>query len=314
MKKKIRLEMPISVDKAIKVIAIMSLYVFSTFLPARADEIYLNNGDKITGEIVEENDTVIVLNSAQIGNINIKKSFIKEIIREHEVSDDKPKENNVIWRKEISLGYNIAKGNTESQEIAGSFFINRNDKHVNEITLKGTVFYSEQARKMDSRKWYTLARYAYNFGPGNKWYNFYRLETDHDRFADVYYRMVPATGIGYWFFDEGSLKAMAEVGFGLEHTDFYESGKKNADELVLIPRLFVEKSFFDKITITQNIFLYPEIKDFKKYRLRSTTDISGKITDEVLLRLTLVDDYNSSPPAETKKNDMRVISSLVYTY
>lgn len=222
-------------------------------------------------------------------------------------------EGELIITREFSVGYNAASGNTRNNQVSGSFLFNRNKKHINETTLKANTYYSSTKRKMDAQKWYTMARYALSFGSNKKWYNFYRLEADHDRFADIDYRLVPVAGIGYWFYDTDALKLMAELGAGVEHTD-YRSDIKNRTEAIITPRLFFEKQLFANSKISQNLYYYPIIEDFSLYRLRSETTLNVAMNEKLSLRLTLSDAYDSSPPKDTKKNDIRLTSSLVYSF
>ena len=75
---------------------------------------------------------------------------------------------------------------------------------------------------MDTQNWYGMLRYAFSFWE-RRWYNFYRLEADHDRFANIDYRIVPSCGIGYWFSDKEDYKAMAELaaqyGYNIDATE-----------------------------------------------------------------------------------------------
>jgi len=219
----------------------------------------------------------------------------------------------VIWQREISAGYDRTSGNTHASQLTVSGHINRNRKHIDEITLKGETYYSSSARKMNAQKWHGMGRYAFSFGQDKKWYNFYKLEGDHDRFANIDYRLIPASGLGYWFFDSAETKLLLELAVGLEHTD-YRDQTKDTDEIVLIPRVFFEKTLFGKSKISQNVYAYPQVEDFNNYRLHSETTLTSPVTEGLSLRLSLIDDYNSNPPAATEKNDIRVVSSLAYSF
>ena len=48
----------------------------------------------------------------------------------------------VIWKREVSAGYNYASGNTRTNQLNASFIINKNRYHIDEITLKGNLYYS----------------------------------------------------------------------------------------------------------------------------------------------------------------------------
>ena len=165
---------------------------------------------------------------------------------------------------------------------------------------------------MDAQRWNLMSRYAFSFGE-MKWYNFYKAEANHDRFANIDYRIIPSSGVGYWFSDAEDFKAMAELGLGLEYTN-YRDATKDETEAVLIPRGFLQKRLWGQSRISEDLTLYPSLEDMGEYRLHSATVFSNPINDALSLELSLINDYDSDPPANIKKHDMRLISSLVYSF
>lgn len=215
------------------------------------------------------------------------------------------------WEGEISAGYNRSDGNTETSELSTSLMLNRK-REVDEFTVKGNVFYSSSDGKMDAKKWYSMSRYAFGFF-GNKLYLFAKMEADHDRFANINYRVMPSGGIGFWISDTEDFKAKVDVGIGLEHTD-YRDVTGDTSELTLVPSAFLEKKIFGESKITENVTCYPSLEDSANYRLHSETSFVNPINDKLSLRLSFIEDYDSSPATGTKKNDIRFTSSLVYVF
>lgn len=216
------------------------------------------------------------------------------------------------WKREISIGYNATTGNTKDEQLSGKFYANKNTGKY-EWTLKADAYYSSSDNKMDAQKYSGMGRFAYSFGHGLKWYNFYSIDADHDRFADIDYRLVPAGGIGYWFSDQPDFKAMLELGAGVEHTNF-RSDIKDKTEMVLIPRGYLEKRLWGESRISEDIKLYPALTDSGEYRVYSETAFTNPITKVMSLRISVIDEYNSDPPEGTKKNDIRLVSSVVCTF
>ena len=281
-----------------------------------ADEVYLKNGDKITCEIVEITEETIFIESKAIGTVSIRREFIERIeglAEEGSLELVDEAEEGAMWDKKVSLGYNKTSGNTDTSQFSLDLFLNRNEKHVNEFTLKGSVYYSSSNRNMDAQKWYSSGRYAFSFGSDKKWYNFYRLEADHDRFANIGYRLLPSLGGGYWFFDADDVKIMAEMAIGYEYTDYRDATDDNK-EVVFIPRGFFERSLFGKSRVRQNIIFYPAFNEPADYRLHSETVFTNPLTEKLSLNLSLIEDYDSEPVSGTKKNDVRLMSSLAYSF
>ena len=298
----------------VKILFILVLFGLFPFT-AYSEEIYFKNGDKITGEVVEESEESISINTEAMGIISVNRDFVERIIMAKEEIPVKAIEEakKPIWQREVSFGYNKSSGNTQNSQLTISMLGSRKRESVDELTLKANTFYSSASQKMDSQKYYGTARYAFSFGEGKKWYNFYKLDADHDRFANIDYRFLPSIGVGYWWYDLPEIKAMAEVGIGLEHTDFRD-GIKDTDEIVIIPRGFFEKTLLETAIFSQDVYLYPTFEDFSEYRLHSETTLTSPLTGKYSLRLSIIDDYDSNPIGETKKNDLRFMSSLVYSF
>ena len=280
----------------------------------RADVIYLKNEDKITGEVLEETEESVSINTEALGVVSVKRDSIERIsnvIEERIAKNKKDDIQKINWRREVSLGYNKSSGNTKSSQLTIAAFINRKTKH-DEFTIKGDTYYSSSNEEMDAQRWYAMVRYDFSLWK-NKWHNFYKLDADHDRFANVDYRLVPSAGIGYRFSDTLKWKAMIEGGLGFEHTS-YRDATKNSGEAILLGRGFFEKKFFDNLSITQDITLYPSLESMGQFRLHSETSFISPINEKLSLRLSFVDDYDSDPMGNIKKNDLRFTSSLVHSF
>ena len=303
----------VKTNTLIYLFAAMACMVFAT--GAFADEVYLNNGDKLTGDIIEENGNSIVMSTEAMGTVTIKRELTERVVSAsiapvvEEAAVDAVQE--AAWELELSAGYNAARGNTETDELSGGYSLSRNRRHIDEITFKGTAYYSISNDETLAQKLHGMGRYARSFGESKKWYNFYSANVDHDRFADINYRLMPSSGVGYWFYDLPGIKLMVEAAAGLEYTD-YRSDKDAGVEGVFIPRGFLEMKLFGDATISEDIYAYPSLTDPGEYRLHSETAFTAPITDKMSLRLSVIDDYNSDVPAGTENNDLRFISSVVY--
>ena len=218
------------------------------------------------------------------------------------------------WTGEVSAGYNTSRGNTDIDQLSIRGSLKRKREKIDEFDIKGNMYYSASGKKMDAQTWYALVRYAFSFGKTKQWHNFCSVEVDHDRFANIDYRAIPTVGVGYWFFDRENIKLLTELGIGWEYTN-YGDGEKDSNHATLVPRLFFEKQLFANSKISQNLILYPSLDDMGAYyRLRSETAFTLALNKALALRLSLIDYYNSDPPDDTKKNDLRFISSLVYSF
>lgn len=299
------------------------LFCFSAVRPLAAAEIYLHNGDRITGELLHRNQDSYIVKTEAMGVIsvfekNVKQLLDPDIMLKDSIMDSEPEtlepkpEKKKIWSGEADLGADLQRGNKEAAELTAGFAVKRKtDK--NEFDVAGHAYYSAEDKKMNAQKYDAMTRYAYSFGRDLKWYNFYKTEADHDRFANIDYRLIPTTGLGYWFYDLDDFKAMAEIGVGVEYTKYREDRDSEA-EGILVPRIYLEKRLLGKSKISQDLTVYPSFTESGEYRLKSLTVLSAPLSDQVALKFTLLDEYNSKPGGTAKKNDLRLTSGLSYSF
>ncbi|MFH1655045.1 MAG: DUF481 domain-containing protein [Candidatus Omnitrophota bacterium] len=293
-----------------KIILVVFVIILLQCLKLQAAEVYLDNDDKITGTIIEETDKMVVIETESMGKVSIKKMFVNRIVSDLEIQSSK-QEPEVQWTRHISVGYDKIIGNTRKGQFSGKLLIHRKSDD-DEFHLQGGSFYSSADRKMDAQKWDIMTRYAYSFWE-RKWYNFYKLAVDHDRFANIDYRILPSTGFGYWFFDTDDWKLMAELGAGAEYTN-YRDQTDDKTEAVLIPRGFLEKKLWGDSRISQDVFMYPSLEDVGEFRVHGETVFTNPINDTLALQFSWINDYDSDSPADIYPLDMRFISSLLYSF
>jgi putative salt-induced outer membrane protein len=216
-----------------------------------------------------------------------------------------------MWKNELSLGFAQATGNTQNSQLTGAVEADKKTE-LDVVTLKASTLYSSQHKKMDGQKHDASIRYALNF-PENQWYSFYKFSVDHDKFSNIDYRLIPTAGIGYWFSNTDDWKAMTELGLGLENIN-YSDNTKDKTNTILVPRAFVEKAIFEKAKISQDLTLYPNLEESDDLRVVAETRFTNPLSDNMSLRFSFVDEFNSNPAGESKKNDTRTVLALIYSF
>lgn len=309
-------------------LAHISLTVFFCMMPfeAFADVFFLENGDRISGQHVHTNNEYYVVKTEALGVINIAKPAVREVLEQAPLESPAPEaaekrereeeEKEQLWTRKITAGFDRRRGNTETTEMLAGLLIHRKldrEDKKNEFHLRGDAYYSSANREMNSRKYYGMTRYAFSFGPELMWYNFYKFEAEHDRFSNIDARLTPSTGVGYWFSDAEDFKFMLEAGPGIQYTNFRKPDDSET-ELIAISRAFIEKKIFERTKISEEVTVYPSLSDMGEYRLRSETVLESALNEQFSLRFTLLDEYNSEPKGEAEKNDIRLTSSLAYSF
>src|SRR5690242_16179314 len=89
----------------------LTILLCASTSPLWADQIKLNNGDIISGDIVTDSGENIIVKTQAMGNVTIDKKFIQpnEEAKTEPAKDDTPK-----WERKILAGYSLSRGNTDS--------------------------------------------------------------------------------------------------------------------------------------------------------------------------------------------------------
>lgn len=294
----------------------LGVIIFGGGIPlcAWADEIHFKNGDLLTGILQRETGREVVFTSDNLGPITVSRNLIERLVVVDTMPTDRPEESpKVEWVRELEGQYQLNRGNTETESLGGKIYINRNRVKVDEWTISAKGQYGASDRKMNDRRYYGLGRYAWSFGPTRRWYHFTKLEGDHDRFANIRIRYVPATGIGYWFSDELPFKMLLESGLGVERTN-YLTGAQNTTEMIFAGRAYAEWRLLEKFTLSEEFTIYPVLSDPGQFRFISESQAKIPLYEGLSLKFSLIDEYKSNPGTATQKNDLRVESSVAYSF
>ena len=275
---------------------------------AHAETFKLTNGDKVTGTIVRETEKLVVVQTMAMGEVVIEKIYIKP----PEPPQPNPPAEKSLWERQLSLGYSLSRGNTEDSSFSGEFNAERETDET-KFTANLSSYISSANKKEDARKFSGLIRMDDKFGDNKEWFRFVQFQGTQDRFANINYRLTPSAGVGYWFHHEDDFKLNAEAAFGFEHTN-YRDDTDSENEAVFVPSAYLEKQLTETTRLTQKVTLFPSLANIDELRFKSETKLSNKISENTDLSLKLVDEYDSNPQGDTKKNDLRLISSLDYKF
>lgn len=318
----------ISVRKSCAAVAaVWGFFVFAGEGSAAADEIFLRNGDRISGEILQADEATVTLRTEGMGTVVIERSHIQDELppEEHLVPEPPPDPAPPAaaqggpaeapaedpWHGSVSAGINAREGNTSSQSASGRFNVSRR-KGPDELFLSGDTYFASASKKMTAMKLLGGVRYDRYLEPENRgWYGLGRFEADHDRFADINQRLIPAIGPGYAFFNGEDFKVKVETAAGFAQTNFSDA-TANRFEGVLIPRFFFESRIYGQSRFIQDVNVYASLDASNGYRVRSESTVEAPFFDRLKVRLSVIDDFNSHPSAGAQNNDIRLISSVAY--
>lgn len=216
-----------------------------------------------------------------------------------------------VWKKEIGVGFDQSKGNTDKAQFNLSTGVTKGWKH-SDFSDKFDLFYSSSNKKMDGQKWINTARYSLNFGKEDRWFNPYQLILDHDRFADIDIRYQPSVGIGYWLSKNDDFKWSVEGSLGYQVTE-YRSNTETKRGSTLPLRTFLDKRIFEKSHLTEDFTFTPSLEGNGNL-IHSETGFINPLAQGLDLTLRYILDYDSEPGDGKKKTDTRFVAGMKYSF
>jgi putative salt-induced outer membrane protein YdiY len=279
----------------------LSLLPVGLLQAATLKSITLKNGTVFEGYPGPDADPMTI-RVDKVGEMTVPRAAIASIV-------DVPEQR--LWKFDLTAGYTMARGNTDTDQVSSTAKANRKTSH-NETTFQGNAFYLESQKVMSAQTYDGMARYAYSYGAQLHWYNFYKLEYHHDRFALVDARLMPSTGVGYWWRDSEDYKLLLEMGVGFEHTDYTE-GRESTNQAVAIPRFYVERRIIGKSRVTLDISGILNAGNKTGQRIDSELHFTNPISARLSLDLNVTDHYVSKPPLAAKDNDLLFVTALRYS-
>lgn len=217
------------------------------------------------------------------------------------------------WAGSVFVGYNQSSGNTDKG--AGQIDVNVGNKgEQGEFVGKFAAFYSQTDNKMDGQKWDALAKYLLDFPDNSDWFTSYQLAAEHDRFADIDYRLTPAVGLGYHFSREEAWTWNADVALGYEITRHRTNTAADDEALVLIGHTFAKKQIFDNAFISEDLSLIPRLESGAGFRIKSETAFTNPINEKIDLEIKYIVAYDSEPAAGTTSTDKQLLAGVKYKF
>jgi putative salt-induced outer membrane protein len=212
------------------------------------------------------------------------------------------------WSGSVSAGLSLTAGNKNTSNFNVSFDLTRDPKVRN--VFKSDMLYlrgkSERNVTGDQLRFGLYDEYRFN----TRFFVFGQARYLSDRFKDIDYLVAPATGMGYKVVDkpESSLGLAAGLGGVWE--------KDRGRGVTAGGSLTVDQKLMYKIstgaTLGQSLSALWKTNNFGDALFTFRATLAASLTARAQLKLELLDTYKNLPPAPTRRNDVAVITGLVY--
>lgn len=213
-----------------------------------------------------------------------------------------------LWDNSLAFGLTLTRGNSDTV-LADSTLKAHRDDLTNEVLLSLEGTYGEDHSVKNNESLEAIAQYNHLFT--SRFYGYGHFDGLHDGVADVTYRFTISPGVGYYFVKRKATTLGLEIGPGgvIEKLD----GERKNYFVGRIAQNFDHKwnahaHFWEKVE-----FL-PQFDQGNNFLVNAEMGVETTLTRTISLRTVLQDNYNNIPAPGRERNDMKLVTSLVYKF
>jgi putative salt-induced outer membrane protein YdiY len=316
---------------------------------ARADEVQLRNGDKLTGTITEIAGGKLTIKTDLAGEVVVDTKDVttfstddpvKLKLKSGERLDARvapaattqavaiePKGDVAIddvkqlqtglrqWKGSIVAGAIISRGNSESD----SFNLSANAVRRSEddrLTLDGAYYLGRQEDPVTGDKftsvdnWFAQGKYDYFATDQLYYYGVLRIE--RDRIAGLDLRVMPGVGVGYQWVESPDFNFSTEAGISYVYED-YETGGSD-EHLAARLAYHVDKRINEKVTAFHNLEYLPSLERLDDYNILADAGLRATLTEKMFGEAKVEWRYDATPAPGAENNDLRFILGVGWMF
>lgn len=230
------------------------------------------------------------------------------------------------WRGNVDLSFASFDGTTHTTALATGFGVRRERgpnrtrftaSYLRSTTREdeddpGTTDVDESDKETTADELRGILRHEYDFTP--RWFGFGSLEAEHDGIEDLSIRLIPKVGAGYKIIDTESLRFSVDSGVAYVYQRYFGGDTESFTALAFGAENDWKLPWLGATWHTRLDYL-PSITDpMDDYRLRGETALLIPIVEQVSLKASVVDEYNSQPADDAVSNSISTLIGLSLVY
>jgi putative salt-induced outer membrane protein len=215
------------------------------------------------------------------------------------------------WAGSFGAGLALTSGNADTSTLNVSFEITSQPKARNVVKAEALYLRGEEDGDLNVNRVAFRGRDEYSLNP--KTFAFGQFEYLRDTFKDIDYLMAPTLGLGHKLIDTSRLAFTLDGGLGMK---FEKNPLRSLDTAGAVTggERF-SYTFSDSAAFAQSINALWTLDDFGDALYTFKIGVTAALTTRSQLKVELVDIYKTRPPdATTGKNDVSVVTSIVYKF
>ena len=216
--------------------------------------------------------------------------------------------NKPAWESSISAGLSLTKGNSDTL-LTTAAFKTRIKTPANEFMFGVDGAYGESDSVKNNETLHGVSQYNHLFS--DRFYAFLNVEGLHDGIADLQYRFTFSPGAGYYLVKTTNTTFAGEFGPGLITQRL--GGVDTTYATLRLAERF-EHKLNDGARIWEKAEILPQANKLQNFLVNAEVGAEAALTKTFSLRVALQDNFVNQPAPSRKKNDVRLISGVVYKF
>jgi putative salt-induced outer membrane protein YdiY len=299
---------------------------------AVADEVILNNGDRVTGDITRVDAEKITIEKTAFGTVTAARKDVKSYTTTQPATASsttqaattratQPATTMAVappppvppvaaqpkrWSGSVVATGLITRGNanTETYKLNADA-VRKGDNNI--FTLAGGYAFGQQKSRDTGDtnatidNWFGLTRFDHLFS--ERLYEYALLKVEGDRIADLDVRASPGVGVGYRWIISPETNFSTEIGLTWVYEQYSTDGS-NENFAVRMAYHF-DKKLNDKVSFVHNVEWLPNISDPSDYILNADAGLRALLTAAIFTELKVEWRRDSTPAPRAEKNDLR---------
>ena len=306
---------------------------------------FLQNGDRISGVIVQESNDTITIQSPVVGKVTLQSSQVQRretapvaapaaptppatpaapvpaTTPEVKAPTPPPVQAKVVtpppppakakgpklWNTDIQLGMNLRYGTTHSQEYLATASSTYGKDRLRE-PLDYQFIYGKALGVISANRMTGSSKTDFDLSKKVYVYNIAGAGYDQVQKIDQQYEIGPGMGFETINHPKSHFVLKTELGFSFME-QFRSDGSDKTTYSARIAEIFTWQ-VWDKLTADGRFEFYPNLQDIGNYRVRMEGTLRYPLLKNLSLNLVVIDLYDTEPVLGVTKNDMQIRSAL----
>jgi putative salt-induced outer membrane protein YdiY len=212
------------------------------------------------------------------------------------------------WETSAGVGLTLTKGNSDTLLFTADALTAK--KYTSdELSFGASLSYGEQNDIKNNEAAKVFGQWNHLFT--DRFYAYLRAEGLHDAIADIEYRITLSPGVGYYFIKDPKMTLSAEAGPGV-----IIEKQGDVEKTYFVARVAekFEYKFSDRARVWQMAEFMPQIDKLDNFIINAEVGVESSLTKKTSLRAVLQDTYDNQPAPGRKKNDLKLVTSLVVKF